>query len=384
MKDQLFRAILAASAVAGHSMAVEPLSSYTNVVTHAIEVSESSAVTYNWDTDTLFAIGDEGEALYQLTKEGQIIDQMGFDYYVSPRQDRALDDPEGVAYLGNNTFVFADERDFHARITTYQAGGLRTQADITPTSYDLDYLNAWGDLNAGLEGIAFDPVDKAIWGVKESGPLSVYKMTGVPQIPGNTGPSVAVGEPIERRFITRWDNAPWNVEQSSEIYALAASGAFPVGHPRRMNLLILARTVHLILEVSRTGAVVDVLDIGGIGRGTIEGMTMDNDGILYLVSEQTAAPNNFPALHVLSTPSPKPFSVTGCVLEESEESVTASITWNATIGKQYVVEFSDTLANDDWQAVSPSSTATAASSTVVTQPLPRSEKGFFRVKEVAP
>jgi uncharacterized protein YjiK len=36
--------------------------------------SEASAVTYNWDTDTLFIVGDEGTSLVQVTKTGELVD----------------------------------------------------------------------------------------------------------------------------------------------------------------------------------------------------------------------------------------------------------------------------------------------------------------------
>ncbi|WP_367872549.1 SdiA-regulated domain-containing protein [Luteolibacter sp. Populi] len=383
------RTACAFAALASPAWAVEPLSAYTHIETYPIAVSEASGIAYNWDTDTLFAIGDEGQALVQFTKTGQTIDMMHFDFNVSPREARGLDDPEGVAYLGNNTFIIADERDFFGRVTTYQAGATRTQADLNPMSYDFDYMNMFGDSNAGLEGVAYDPVEQAVWGVKELGPVGVYRALGISQTPGNSGIPFSVSEPIVARTITRWNTypleAPLEFNQTSDIYALSACPAFPAGHPRRMNLLILSRDRKLIIEITRTGTIVDTLDTLAIGRGTIEGMVMDKHGTLYLCSEQSAAPNNFPGLHKLSPPPPPgPFSVTACVMGESEESVTATVTWNSTIGKQYVIEFSETLADDDWQTVSPPTTASTASSTMGTQPLPKDRRGFFRVKEVTP
>ena len=116
---------------------------------------------------------------------------------------------------------------------------------------------------------------------------------------------------------------------------------------------------------------------------------MDDEGVLYLVSEGIANHTDpfqqGSALHVLSATRPGPFLATACAVEDSEEgSMTASVTWNATIGKKYVVEFSGTLAEDDWQVVSPVVTAMDASSTIVTQPVPKTGNGFFRVKEATP
>ncbi len=308
----VFPRLLCVIGVASSAMAVEPLHNYTNFTTHRLDaVNEASGVTYNWDTDTLFAIGDEGEALVQIKKNGEPIDRMHFDYSVSPRENRGLDDAEGVAYVGNNTFLIADERDFMARATTYEAEALRTQAYFNSRSYDFDYTGAFksSSANTGLEDLAYDPVDKAMWGVKELGPLCVFKALGIAHVPGTAGTPFSVSEPIARREISRWETrpteAPLGVVSVSGIYALSACKAFPEGHPRRMNLLLLARDARKIVEVTRTGLIVDSLDISGLGRGTIEGMTMDNNGVIYLVSEQTSAPNNFSGLHVL-TPPPAP------------------------------------------------------------------------------
>src|SRR5262249_28377266 len=37
---------------------------------------EASAVTYNWDTDTLFVVGDGGTSVVQVTKTGALINSM--------------------------------------------------------------------------------------------------------------------------------------------------------------------------------------------------------------------------------------------------------------------------------------------------------------------
>ncbi len=365
-------------------MAVEPLHNYTHLTTHYIPaVSEASGIGYNGDTDTLFAIGDEGEALVQLTKTGVAIDSMAFDYDASPRELRGLDDPEGVAYLGNHHFMLADERDFFGRITIYEAGARRTQADLEPGSYSFGPV----DGNNGLEGIAYDPAEKAVWGIKELGPASIYRMTGLPHLNGGAEGTITVTEPIERRYITRLDTN-YGVNQLSDIYALSACPAFPPGHPRYLNLLLLSRNSKLILEITRTGTVVDTLSFAEIGRSTVEGITMDSQGTLYLCSEGSAtappgSPLGLSGLHVLSPPPVLPFALTGCDLKGEGETMTAAVTWNSVAGKQYVVEYNDDLLGD-WEIVSPAITAATSTSGTETNPVPRSQRGFFRVRELEP
>ena len=43
---------------------------------NSLLAQEASAVTYDWDTDTLFVVGDGGTSIVQVTKTGQLIDSM--------------------------------------------------------------------------------------------------------------------------------------------------------------------------------------------------------------------------------------------------------------------------------------------------------------------
>jgi uncharacterized protein YjiK len=69
-----------------------------------------SGVTYNWDTDTLFVVGDGGTSVVQVTKTGQLIDSMTLVPGTSP-QGTEFYDPEGLADIGGGRFVMVEERD---------------------------------------------------------------------------------------------------------------------------------------------------------------------------------------------------------------------------------------------------------------------------------
>src|SRR5215831_866812 len=43
---------------------------------NSLLAQEASAVTYDWDTDTLFVVGDGGTSVVQVSKTGQLIDSM--------------------------------------------------------------------------------------------------------------------------------------------------------------------------------------------------------------------------------------------------------------------------------------------------------------------
>jgi hypothetical protein len=65
---------------------------------------EASAVTYDWDTDTLFVVGDGGTSVVQVDKTGKLIDSMTLAKGSSP-QGTEFFVPEGLAYVGGGKFV---------------------------------------------------------------------------------------------------------------------------------------------------------------------------------------------------------------------------------------------------------------------------------------
>jgi uncharacterized protein YjiK len=372
---RLFLLALSTLASSGKSSGVAPLNNYTHLAADLpmTEVSEASTLCYNSDADTLFTIGDEGEAICEYGTDGSFKGKMSL---ITRRPDgsKALVDSEGLAYLGNSRFMIADERPMTGLIATYERGTTAAAADFPSVLVDPLFT---GNSNNGLEGVCYDPVTGTVWGVKEHTPFAIY------QIGGFDSPTPVVNKP----FSAQKFNKLGYLHDIADIFIMANSKHFAAEDPRRMNLLILSQEDNLVLEMTRAGEVVDILDISLIGRHTIEGITMDDQGTLYLASEQGPPPYVTSGLHVLTPPPaspPGPFSVTSCAIEGSEESVTASVTWNATVGKQYIIEFSETLADSDWQTVSSVATATGTTHTMETQPLPKNGKGFFRVKEVAP
>ena len=78
----------------------------TTAPANSVLAQEVSAVTYNWDTDTLFVVGDGGTSIVQISKTGALIDSMTLAQGGSP-QGTAFYDPEGLAYVGGGKFVMA-------------------------------------------------------------------------------------------------------------------------------------------------------------------------------------------------------------------------------------------------------------------------------------
>jgi uncharacterized protein YjiK len=275
------------------ALPVGALDSYPYAASYNIPVSEASGVSYNRDTGTLFAIGDEGMELVELSKTGTKLSAMPFDQN-GVREVRALDDPEGVSYLGGGKFAISDERRNMAVVVTYDPTTTPNHDQLAATSY------AFGayDGNTGLEGIAYDPISQSLWGIKETGPVRVYEMPHFPEVRG--GAAVTVRDPLLRKRITRA-----GIIQLSDIYVMAESAWFSPTDPRRKDILLLSRDGRRIFEINRDGRVVGSRDLNFLGRSTIEGMTMDDDGNIYLVSEQVNGSFS-PQLHVFNPGTPAP------------------------------------------------------------------------------
>ena len=276
-------------ALAATGTAAEPLSRYTHVTTRLLDgISEASAVAYNPDRNTLFSIGDEGQAIFEFSKSGDLLGSMNITNPTGSNGMKALVDPEGLAYLGNGVFMIGDERPMTGLVTTYVAGTTVTASDFPVHLFDPAYVN---NPNNGLEGVCFDPVNNSIWGVKELSPFAIYQLKDL------NLPTQNVTKPFQAREF----NKLGYLTDIADIFVMAGSSAFTPNDPRRMNILILSQQDNLILEMNRSGQVVDKLDISFVGRHTIEGITMDQDGVIYLVSEQPVGSTQS-GLHILTPP----------------------------------------------------------------------------------
>ena len=116
----------------------------------SVLAQEVSAVTYNWDTDTLFVVGDGGTSVVQVTKTGTLIDSMTLASGSSP-QGTDFFDPEGLTYVGNGKFVMVEERDRQAVLFTYAPGTTLSRGGAQTVK-----LGTFAP-NIGIEGMSYDP-----------------------------------------------------------------------------------------------------------------------------------------------------------------------------------------------------------------------------------
>ena len=122
------------------------------------EAAETSAVTWNWDTDTLFVLGDEGAALVEVNKTGELLNTMTLTDF---------EDTEALTYIGNGNFVILEERLQNAYLLTWAAGGTASRDDLPEVSLGPDLGNT------GVEGLTYDRVTNEFVVVNEREPQRI-------------------------------------------------------------------------------------------------------------------------------------------------------------------------------------------------------------------
>lgn len=266
MKHIIIAGLLAAMGLSANAAGLD-LSQYRLGATYALPgaASEASAVTWNWDSDSLFVLGDEGDALVEVNKQGQRLSVMNLT---------GFDDTEGVTYIGNGRFVITEERIQDAYLLTYSAGGSVSRGSLASLSMGPTVGNV------GIEGLSYDPQSGRFVMVKETSPQAVY------DVALNFGSGISV---------TSMFTPNLGVADLSDVQVLTTVPGFAGAD--QDNLLVFSQESARLLEVTRSGQILSQFSFAGIADN-VEGVTIDASGTIYLVGEN-------PSLYVLN-PVPEP------------------------------------------------------------------------------
>jgi uncharacterized protein YjiK len=253
---------------------------------------EASSVTYDWDTDTLFVVGDGGTSVVQISKTGVLINAMTLAPGASP-QGTEFYDTEGVAYVGGGKFVLVEERYRQVNLFAYVAGATLHRADVQTVKLGTTIGNI------GLEGVTFDPATGHYIFVKEKEPRSIFE-TGIDFAAGTaTNGSATTDESIDL-----FSPSLVRTLDFSDVFALSNLPSLS-GDPTFNQLLIISQESGQIVQVDRSGSVkhtlsivADPADVISVPDMTMEGVTMDRNGILYVVNENGGGDAHHPQLWV--------------------------------------------------------------------------------------
>ncbi len=276
---------------------------------------EASGVTWNRDTNTLFIVGDGGKSVTQVGLTGNLIDSMTLALNPANPQGVAFHDPEGIAYTGNGKFVLTQERFRIASQFTYTPNTTLAYASAQHVKLGTTIGNI------GLEGISFDPLTSGATPgfvvVKEQSPMGVFQ-TNIDFVAG----TATNGSPTTVNSVDLFNPTLTGLSDIAEVFAL--SNLSGIGAADQGNLLLLSQEMGKIIEVDRSGNTFSSLSIPFLPTNPLgttaltgtggplsladqqhEGMTMDDNGFLYIVSENGGGDINNPQLWVMA-PVPEP------------------------------------------------------------------------------
>lgn len=222
-----------------------------------------SGITYDYDQDRLLAITNNTPMeLLVLSKAGEIVSRY-------PLVD--FKDTEGLAYLGHGRVAVADEdlQRLHVITLPAEAGPIKAD-DSHFISLEINLTNT----NKGFEGVTYDAEHDRLFAIKERDPRQLFEVTGMIN---------SIGAPLKIKVadLTSWVDRSVFARDLSDGYYDATTG----------HMLILSDQSKSITELDRDGNFVSIRSLrGGItemkdSAPQAEGMTMDGDGNLYVVSE---------------------------------------------------------------------------------------------------
>lgn len=296
------KTLLAAAATAllapfaAHAAASLDLSRYSLSATYSLDVLgerglEASAVTYARDRGTLFFVGDEGLGVVEVSRTGQTLGSMAFDWTGTGSTHR---DAEGLAYLGNGQLVVVDERPQMVYRFSFSNGGtvaLNGQAKAALTG------SAASVGNVGTEGLSVDPRDGSFFSVKQDNPAQLRQHTVSFAVGGGSSTNTV---------LLTGASSVLGLASLSDVQTLAGVDAL-AGTAAADNLLLLSLDSLKLVEVTRGGTVLGELDLSGFTTQAIEGVTVDEQGVIYLVAEGFESGGLYtPSQLLVLTPVPEP------------------------------------------------------------------------------
>ncbi|ANI63054.1 uncharacterized protein YjiK [Pseudomonas sp. PvR086] len=219
-----------------------------------MEKDEASDVSYDPQTKTLFSVMGKNPFLVELTLQGDVLRKMPLVGWSNP---------EGVTVMGNGLLAITDEREHLLSIVKVDADTRELNIANFP-KYDLGPSK---NQNKGFEAVVWDARRQQLLLGEERPPaLFSWKSDGSQILKGD------------------------KQKLSSDALDVRNLSALAID-PRTGHTLVLSADSHLLLELDEKGEQVSFMTLLGGFNGlkkTIpraEGVTMDEAGTLYMVSE---------------------------------------------------------------------------------------------------
>ncbi len=231
--------------------------------------NDLSGVTYNSMTNSLFVCINGTPTIYELDLNGNVlrtINMTGFE------------DTEGLVWIGGTDYIIIEERKGRAVLISITAA---TTAITYPAAF-MQLPGVWGD-NLGIEGVTYNPATNELIIIKEKSPLTIYSFV----VPATFANPITVTNPFDISVNN------FGLSDIAGLHHLGLNTFMPCGEDVSDNYLILSHESAQLIETDNTGTEYSRLDLtAGGANGTLaatipqaEGVTMDNQGNIYVVSE---------------------------------------------------------------------------------------------------
>jgi uncharacterized protein YjiK len=220
-----------------------------------------SALTYDPVRKSLFTVTNKNAELIELSLDGKILRRVALI---------GFGDAEAVEFISADTYVVSDEHQ--QRLIKIHLEEGTTFLDAAEAEQMTLGVHAGG--NKGFEGLAYDSVGKRLFVAKERDPMLVYEVQGFPHYNPEKSYSVHVINNPKR-------DAGMFVRDLSSLQYDERSG----------HLMALSDESRLILELDIDGRPLSTMSLSKGRQGLqktvpqAEGIAMDDEGTLYLVSE---------------------------------------------------------------------------------------------------
>lgn len=220
-----------------------------------------SALTYDPVRKSLFTVTNKNPELVELSLDGRIVRRIKLT---------GFGDAEAIEFIDKNTYVITDE--YTQRLIKVKIDEATRELNAADAEQLTLGISPSG--NKGFEGLAYDSAGKRLFVAKERDPMLIYEVRGFP----HDNPQ----QPYATHVIT-------NPRRDARLFVRDLSSL--QFDERSGHLLALSDESKLLLELDISGRPFSTLSLKK-GRNGLqesvpqaEGVAMDDEGTLYLVSE---------------------------------------------------------------------------------------------------
>ena len=220
-----------------------------------------SALTYDPVRKSLFTVTNKDPELVELSLDGRILRRIKLT---------GFGDAEAIEFIDENTYVITDE--YTQRLIKVKIDDATREVNAAEAEQLTLGISPSG--NKGFEGLAYDSVGKRLFVAKERDPMLIYEVRGFP----HDNPQ----QPYATHVIT-------NPRRDARLFVRDLSSL--QFDERSGHLLALSDESKLLLELDINGRPFSTLSLkkgrNGLEKSVpqAEGVAMDDEGTLYLVSE---------------------------------------------------------------------------------------------------